>query len=53
MPVLSSGELHCFSVAAKAIQVGDVYMFDEASLYLDIKPCLTVAHMIFQLLEHT
>mmetsp|Transcript_25683 Transcript_25683/g.53069 ORF Transcript_25683/g.53069 Transcript_25683/m.53069 type:complete len:659 (-) Transcript_25683:334-2310(-) len=51
--VLSGGELQRFAIAAVAVQVSDVYMFDEPSSYLDVKQRLTAAHMIRQVLEHT
>jgi ATP-binding cassette subfamily E protein 1 len=44
--VLSGGELQRFAIAAVAVQVSDVYMFDEPSSYLDVKQRLTAAHMI-------
>jgi len=47
--VLSGGELQRFAIAAVAVQVSDVYMFDEPSSYLDVKQRLTAAHMIRQL----
>eukprot|EP00568_Trieres_chinensis_P001251 CAMPEP_0183309222 /NCGR_PEP_ID=MMETSP0160_2-20130417/24568_1 /TAXON_ID=2839 ORGANISM="Odontella Sinensis, Strain Grunow 1884" /NCGR_SAMPLE_ID=MMETSP0160_2 /ASSEMBLY_ACC=CAM_ASM_000250 /LENGTH=657 /DNA_ID=CAMNT_0025473217 /DNA_START=245 /DNA_END=2218 /DNA_ORIENTATION=+ len=49
--VLSGGELQRFAIAAVAVQVSDVYMFDEPSSYLDVKQRLTAAHMIRQLVE--
>lgn len=49
--VLSGGELQRFAIAAVAVQVSDVYMFDEPSSYLDVKQRLTAAHMIRQLLQ--
>jgi len=48
---LSGGELQRFAIAAVAVQVSDVYMFDEPSSYLDVKQRLTAAHMIRQILE--
>ena len=53
MGVLSGGELQRFAIAAVAVQVSDVYMFDEPSSYLDVKQRLTAAHMIRQVLENT
>lgn len=49
--VLSGGELQRFAIAAVAVQVSDVYMFDEPSSYLDVKQRLTAAHMIRSMLE--
>jgi len=49
--VLSGGELQRFAIAAVAVQVSDVYMFDEPSSYLDVKQRLTAAHMIRQLVQ--
>lgn len=49
--VLSGGELQRFAIAAVAVQVSDVYMFDEPSSYLDVKQRLTAAHMIREILE--
>jgi len=49
--VLSGGELQRFAIAAVAVQMSDVYMFDEPSSYLDVKQRLTAAHMIRELVE--
>jgi ATP-binding cassette subfamily E protein 1 len=49
--VLSGGELQRFAISAVAVQVSDVYMFDEPSSYLDVKQRLTAAHMIREILE--
>jgi ATP-binding cassette subfamily E protein 1 len=49
--VLSGGELQRFAIAAVAVQVSDVYMFDEPSSYLDVKQRLTAASMIRQILQ--
>ena len=49
--VLSGGELQRFAIAAVAVQLSDVYMFDEPSSYLDVKQRLTAAHMIRSLLD--
>ena len=49
--VLSGGELQRFAIAACAVQLSDVYMFDEPSSYLDVKQRLTAAHMIREILE--
>lgn len=49
--VLSGGELQRFAIAAVAVQMSDVYMFDEPSSYLDVKQWLTAAHMIRELVE--
>jgi len=46
IPVLSGGELQRFAIAAVAIQIADVYMFDEPSSYLDIKQRLKAAQVI-------
>lgn len=51
--VLSGGELQRFAIAVVAVQVSDVYMFDEPSSYLDVKQRLTAAHMIRQLLDES
>ena len=49
--VLSGGELQRFAIAAVAVQISDVYMFDEPSSYLDVKQRLTAAAMIRQILQ--
>jgi ATP-binding cassette subfamily E protein 1 len=49
--VLSGGELQRFAISAVAVQVSDVYMFDEPSSYLDVKQRLTAANMIREILE--
>ena len=49
--VLSGGELQRFAIAAVAVQVSDVYMFDEPSSYLDVKQRLTASAMIRQILQ--
>ncbi|GKY92464.1 ABC transporter [Mayamaea pseudoterrestris] len=49
--VLSGGELQRFAISIVAVQVSDVYMFDEPSSYLDVKQRLTAATMIRQILE--
>ena len=49
--VLSGGELQRFAIAAVAVQVSDVYMFDEPSSYLDVKQRLTAATMIRRILD--
>jgi len=49
--VLSGGELQRFAIAIVAVQMSDVYMFDEPSSYLDVKQRLTAAHMIRSLLD--
>jgi len=49
--VLSGGELQRFAIAAVAVQLSDVYMFDEPSSYLDVKQRLTAAAMIREILE--
>jgi ATP-binding cassette subfamily E protein 1 len=50
--VLSGGELQRFAIAAVAVQVSDVYMFDEPSSYLDVKQRLTAARMIRDILNN-
>ncbi len=49
--VLSGGELQRFAISVVAVQVSDVYMFDEPSSYLDVRQRLTAAQMIRQILE--
>jgi len=49
--VLSGGELQRFAICAVAVQVSDVYMFDEPSSYLDVKQRLTAASMIREILK--
>jgi ATP-binding cassette subfamily E protein 1 len=49
--VLSGGELQRFAIAAVAVQISDVYMFDEPSSYLDVKQRLTAAAMIREILQ--
>jgi ATP-binding cassette subfamily E protein 1 len=49
--ILSGGELQRFAICAVAVQVSDVYMFDEPSSYLDVRQRLTAAHMIREILE--
>lgn len=49
--VLSGGELQRFAISIVAVQLSDVYMFDEPSSYLDVKQRLTAASMIRQILE--
>lgn len=49
--ILSGGELQRFAIAAVAVQLSDVYMFDEPSSYLDVKQRLTAAAMIREILE--
>ncbi|KAG7340041.1 ABC transporter-like protein [Nitzschia inconspicua] len=49
--VLSGGELQRFAIAVCAVQLSDVYMFDEPSSYLDVKQRLTAAHMIREIVE--
>ncbi|CAB9506086.1 sub-family E member 1 [Seminavis robusta] len=51
--VLSGGELQRFAISAVAVQISDVYMFDEPSSYLDVKQRLTAAAMIREILEAT
>jgi len=49
--VLSGGELQRFAIAVVAVQISDVYMFDEPSSYLDVKQRLTAAAMIREILN--
>jgi ATP-binding cassette subfamily E protein 1 len=49
--VLSGGELQRFAISIVAVQVSDVYMFDEPSSFLDVRQRLTAASMIRQILE--
>lgn len=49
--VLSGGELQRFAISVVAVQMSDVYMFDEPSSYLDVKQRLTAAAMIREILE--
>lgn len=49
--MLSGGELQRFAIAIVAVQVSDVYMFDEPSSYLDVKQRLTAAAMIRDILQ--
>lgn len=49
---LSGGELQRFAVLATTIQLGNVYMFDEPSSYLDVKQRLQVARVIRSLLHY-
>lgn len=49
--VLSGGELQRFAISVVAVQVSDVYMFDEPSSYLDVKQRLTAAAMIREILK--
>jgi ATP-binding cassette subfamily E protein 1 len=44
--LLSGGELQRFAIATVAVQIADVYMFDEPSSYLDVKQRLTAAAVI-------
>lgn len=48
---LSGGELQRFAIGLTAVQVADVYMFDEPSSYLDVKQRLNAAHVIRGLLH--
>lgn len=49
---LSGGELQRFAVLATTIQLGNVYMFDEPSSYLDVKQRLQVARVIRSILRY-
>ena len=46
---LSGGELQRFAIASTAIRDADVYMFDEASSFLDIKQRMTATEVIRKL----
>lgn len=48
---MGGGELQRFAIAATVIQKADIYMFDEPTLYLDIRQRLVVAKLIRQLLS--
>ena len=48
---LSGGELQRFAIAARAMKVADVYIFDEPSCYLDVKQRLKAAQVIRSLLQ--
>ncbi|CAN6231297.1 unnamed protein product, partial [Urochloa humidicola] len=48
---LSGGELQRFTIAARAMDNADVYMFDEPSCYLDVKQRLKAAQVIRSLLQ--
>ncbi|KAK3156609.1 hypothetical protein QOZ80_2AG0109480 [Eleusine coracana subsp. coracana] len=48
---LSGGELQRFTIAARALENADVYMFDEPSCYLDVKQRLKAAQVIRSLLH--
>ncbi|KAJ2352049.1 Fe-S cluster-binding ribosome biosynthesis protein [Coemansia erecta] len=50
---LSGGELQRFAIAMVCVQMGDVYMFDEPSSYLDVKQRLNAARVIRSLLSAT
>lgn len=43
---LSGGELQRFAIAATVIREADVYMFDEASSFLDVKQRMTATDVI-------
>jgi len=51
--LLSGGELQRFAIAVVAVQVADVYMFDEPSSYLDVKQRMKAANTIRGLLEQS
>jgi len=48
---LSGGELQRFAIAVVAVQIADVYMFDEPSSYLDVRQRLKAAQVIRSLLD--
>lgn len=48
---LSGGELQRFAIAVVAVQLADVYMFDEPSSYLDVRQRLKAGAVIRSLLE--
>jgi len=48
---LSGGELQRFAIGVVAVQVADVYMFDEPSSYLDVRQRLKAGQVIRGLLE--
>jgi len=50
---LSGGELQRFALCVVAIQMADVYMFDEPSSYLDIKQRLAAGRVIRDVLDPT
>ncbi|KAJ2542119.1 Fe-S cluster-binding ribosome biosynthesis protein [Coemansia sp. RSA 1853] len=50
---LSGGELQRFAIAMVSVRLGDVYMFDEPSSYLDVKQRLNAARVIRSLLSAT
>ena len=43
---LSGGELQCFAICLVCQQDADVYLFDEASSFLDIKQRMTITEVI-------
>ena len=43
---LSGGELQRFAIASTVIREADVYMFDEASSFLDVKQRMTATDVI-------
>uniref|UniRef100_A0A452YVR1 68 kDa protein HP68 n=1 Tax=Aegilops tauschii subsp. strangulata TaxID=200361 RepID=A0A452YVR1_AEGTS len=48
---LSGGELQRFAIAGTAAQSAEIYMFDEPSVYLDVKQRLKAAQVIRSLLR--
>ncbi|CAI5997915.1 unnamed protein product, partial [Closterium sp. NIES-65] len=48
---LSGGELQRFAIGVVAGQLGDIYMFDEPSSYLDVRQRLKAAQVIRSLLR--
>jgi ATP-binding cassette subfamily E protein 1 len=46
VPQLSGGELQRLAIAATAVAEADVYLFDEASSFLDIKQRMTATEVI-------
>eukprot|EP00003_Mantamonas_plastica_P016985 TRINITY_DN283_c0_g1_i1.p1 TRINITY_DN283_c0_g1~~TRINITY_DN283_c0_g1_i1.p1 ORF type:complete len:621 (-),score=230.94 TRINITY_DN283_c0_g1_i1:841-2703(-) len=48
---LSGGELQRFAIGVVCVQLGDVFMFDEPSSYLDVKQRLKSARVIRSVLD--
>nr|GFD40870.1 ABC transporter E family member 2 [Tanacetum cinerariifolium] len=48
---LSGGELQRFAIGVVAIQMAEIYMFDEPSSYLNVKQRLKAAQVIRSLLR--
>ena len=49
---LSGGELQRFACCMCCMRVGEVFMFDEPSSYLDVKQRMNAARTIRTLLKH-